>query len=184
VSGIYTWARNHGHFDGANPIVGVKLPKARGASETYAYDLREELAIMNVLEPMAKAAIAVASFAGLARAEMRGLRWEDRKDGNLYVRRNVWGATVKETKNEYREAPVPIIPQLAEILDEYWETCGRPAEGWIWPSPVRDLSLDFIHIYRKHIRERLQKAKLPWYGWHAFRRGLATNPPTSGFPTL
>ncbi len=175
LSGVYSWARNHGHFDGANPIVGVKLPKARSKAETYAYNLHEELAIMKVLGPMAKTAIATASFAGLSRAEMRGLRWEDRKGGNLFVRRNVFGAEIKETKNEYRAAPVPIIPQLAEILDAYWEECGRPAEGWVWPSPVRDLSLDFIHIFRRYIREPLKKAKLPWYGWHAFRRGLASN---------
>ena len=175
LSGIYSWARNDGYFDGANPVVGVKLPKARGKAETYAYSLQEELAIMKVLEPMAKAAVATASFAGLSRAEMHGFRWEDRKQENLYVRRNVVGAKMKDTKNEYRATPVPIIPQLAEILDAYWEGCSRPAEGWVWPSPRRDLPMDFINIWRRHIREPLRKAGLPWYGWHAFRRGLASN---------
>ena len=71
--------------------------------------------------------------------------------------------------------PGEIIPQLAEILDAYWEGCSRPAEGWVWPSPRRDLPMDFINIWRRHIREPLRKAGLPWYGWHAFRRGLASN---------
>lgn len=182
LSGVYSWARNHGHFDGANPVAGVKLPKARAKSETYAYSLQDELAIMNVLSLMPRAAIATASFAGLSRAEVRGLRWEDRSGGNLYVRRNVCGAKIKDTKNDYRSAPVPIIPQLGTILDEYWKECGRPATGWVWPSPLRDLSMDFVHIWRRHIRESPRKAELPWYGWHAFRRGLASNLSELGVP--
>lgn len=33
---------------------------------------------------------AVAAFAGLRRGEIRGLRWEDYRDGALYVARSVW----------------------------------------------------------------------------------------------
>ena len=28
---------------------------------------------------------------------------------------------------------------------------------------------------RRTVRPLLEKLELPWYGWHAFRRGLATN---------
>jgi integrase len=182
ASGIYTWARNHGHFDGANPVVGVKLPKARRKSETYAYDLPEELAIMNVLELKAKAAIAAASFAGLTRSEMQGLRWEDRRNGSLHIVRNVVYGIEKETKTESRSAPVPIIKHLGEILDTYWEECGRPAEGWVWPASRGKLPMDFNNLYRRHILEPMEKAKLTWYGWHAFRRGLASNLSDLGVP--
>ena len=58
-------------------MTGVQPPKARPKSETYAYDLVEEVAIMEVLELKPRAAIAVASFAGLSKSEMQGLRWED-----------------------------------------------------------------------------------------------------------
>ncbi len=134
LSGVYSWARNHGHFDGANPVTGVRLPKARGRRETYAYGLLEELAIMSVLGLREKAAIATASFTGLSKAELQGLRWEDRIDGCLHIRRNVWEGIEKETKTESRAATVPIIPQLAMILDEYWTGSDRPAAGWVWPG--------------------------------------------------
>lgn len=182
LSGVFTFARNHGYFDGANPVTGVKLPKAHAKSETYAYELQEELAIMVILELMPRAAIATAGFAGLSKAEMQGLRWEDRKNGCWYVRRNVWSGIVKDTKTVHRAAPVPIILQLAEVLDEYWESLGRPLEGWVWPASRGNLPLDFNNLYRRHILKRMRKAKLSWYGWHAFRRGLASNLSEQGVP--
>ena len=98
LSGVYTFARNHGHFDGANPVTGVKLPKARAKGETYAYDLDEVKAIMDAVALMPKAAIATASYAGLSKSEMQGLRWEDRFNGNLNVQRKVWSGVVGELK--------------------------------------------------------------------------------------
>ena len=182
LSGVFTFARNNGHFDGANPVTGVKLPKARRKSETYAYGLREMLAIMTKVPLMPRAAIATAVFAGLSKAEMQGLRWEDRKKECWYVCRNVWSGIVQDTKTVHRAAPVPIIPQLAEVLDEYWESLGRPRQGWVWPASRGKLPLDFNNLCRRHILESMRKAKLPWYGWHAFRRGLASNLSELGVP--
>lgn len=182
ISGVFTFARNFGYFDGPNPVTGVKLPKARAKSDTYAYDLQEELAIMAVLELMPRAATATASFARLSKAELQGLRWEDRRKGCFYIRRSVWRGVVKDTKTIHRAAPVPIISQLAEILDQYWESLGQPAEGWVWPASRGKLPLDFNNLYRRHILNRMKKAKLPWHGWHAFRRGLASNLSELGVP--
>ncbi len=137
---------------------------------------------MKVLEPMAKAAVATASFAGLSKAELQGLRWEDRSDGCLFVRRNVWAGIEKETKNVYRSAPVPIIPHLAKILDAYCKASGRPDTGWVWPASRGNLPMDFNNVYRRHILDALKKAQLAWYGWHAFRRGLASNLSELGVP--
>ena len=35
--------------------------------------------------------------------------------------------------------------------------------------------LDLNELYRRIIKDILQAAHIPWHGWHAFRRGLATN---------
>ena len=182
LSGVYSWARNHGHFDGPSPIIGVRLPKARGRRETYAYNLLEELAIMSVLGIREKAAVATASFAGLSKAELQGLRWEDRIDGCLHIRRNVWEGIEKETKTESRAATVPIIPQLAMILDAYWMAARRPATGWLWPASKGGNPIAFHNLYRRNIEGPMKKAKLAWYGWHAFRRGLASNLSELGVP--
>ena len=50
MSAVFNFARNHRFFDGANPVTGVRLPKARRAEETYAYDLAEEKAMMNAVK--------------------------------------------------------------------------------------------------------------------------------------
>jgi len=79
LGGIYAFARNRGHFDGANPVQGVKLPKAKAPEETYAYSLKEETAMMTVVKSeRALLAIAIASWTGVDKGELEALRWADR----------------------------------------------------------------------------------------------------------
>jgi len=62
LSGVYTFARNQGHFDGANPVTGVKLPTAKGPVYTYAYSLQEEHAMIAAVKSRrAKMAMPVTS---------------------------------------------------------------------------------------------------------------------------
>jgi integrase len=183
LSGVFSFARTHGHFDGANPILGIGLPKARAGEETYAYSLEEEQRMIAVLDLMPRAAVAIASWAGLAKSEMMGLRWEDRINGNFRIRRSVCRGVVQDTKTEYRKADVPIIPVLAEILDEYWESLSRPAQGWIFPaSRGSEKPIEFNNLYNRNIMKPLANAGVAWHGWHAFRRGLASNLSALGVP--
>jgi integrase len=182
LSGVFTFARNQGYFDGANPITGVKLPRTKSRPETYAYDLQEERAIMDLLELMPRAAIAVASWAGFSRGEIQGLRWEDRRPDVLHVRRSVWQGIAKGPKNTFRQDQVPVISSLREVLDEYWQSIGRPEEGWMFAASRGSKSMDLNNLYRRHIMEPLRAAGLTWYGWHAFRRGLASNLSELGIP--
>ena len=80
-----------------------------------------------------------------------------------------------EVKTTCRKAPVPVISQLKKILDAHWNSCDEPAEGWMVAASRGTLPMDFNNLFRRHILEPMQKAKLAWYGWHAFRRGLASN---------
>ena len=69
---------------------------------------------------------------------------------------------------------VPVIPALAEILDEYRRSMGNPKAGMIFHSgDERPISV--AKVGRRVIRPALVGTRLPWYGWHAFRRGLASN---------
>jgi hypothetical protein len=78
LSGIFTFAKNEGAFDGANPVQGALLPsRAREAKETFAYDLSQILRILDVLPLLPKAAVATASFVRLREGELRGLEWQD-----------------------------------------------------------------------------------------------------------
>jgi integrase len=42
--------------------------------------------------------------------------------------------------------------------------------------------MDFNNLYRRHIMARMREANLIWYGWHAFRSGLASNLSELGAP--
>jgi integrase len=92
--------------------------------------------------------------------------------------------------------PVPVIVPMQRLLDQYRESRGKPASGPIFatmkktPTP---LSLNNVlnrqilpvlnacvcgkpedeHEKEDHKYERGVRPE--WHGWHAFRRGLATN---------
>jgi len=185
LSGIYSWARQNGHFTSANPMTGLKLPKSKPPKDTYAYSLDEERAIMAAIfgetgVSMAKVAVAVASWTGLDMGELEGLRWEDFKNGDLYVTRKIWEGNIKLPKTEQRKAPVPVIAPLAKLIAEYREQCGSPAEGWLFPASRGDMPTRMVNLARRHIIPKLPKGA--WHGWHAFRRGLATNLRAMGVP--
>lgn len=100
LSGVYTFARNHGHFDGANPVIGVKIPNSRPPEETYTYSWREELALMKAIKsPAGKLAVAVASWTGVDKGELEALRWEDRVGHDLSIRRKIWCGPGERTQD-------------------------------------------------------------------------------------
>ncbi len=67
-----------------------------------------------------------------------------------------------------------MIAQLKLFLDRYRASTGNPAEGFIFRNLCGNpLNLDLLA--REVIRPIFEAEKIPWYGWHAFRRGLATN---------
>ena len=60
------------------------------------------------------------------------------------------------------------------FLDRHRARSGDPDRGFIFRNPLgKPLNLDAL--VREVIRPALEAEKIPWYGWHAFRRGLATN---------
>jgi integrase len=69
---------------------------------------------------------------------------------------------------------VPVIPALAEILDEYRSSMGSPKAGVVFHSGD-GLPIGVDRVGRRVIRRALEAIRLPWYGWHALRRGLASN---------
>lgn len=173
LSGIYSWAITKGHFDGANPITELKLPKAKPPQETHAYSLDEVNRILSCLNGRAQLACYIAAYTGLDKGEIEGLRWEDFKNGDLHVTRKVWCGEVKDPKTEFRKSPVPILSILAEQLNAYHKKAGSPENGWVFSASRGSLPVRMDNILRREILPNLKGVK--WHGWHAFRRGLATN---------
>lgn len=175
LSGIFTHAKNEGAFDGSNPVQGTMIPgNAREPEETYAYNLVQILRILDVLPLFPKAVVATAAFAGLREGELRGLEWPDYTGFQLAVNRSVWKAVVNQPKTRASRQPVPVIPKLAKILDEYRASIHGPATGVIFHNGSGE-HLDMDKLAQRVIRPVVKAIGLPWYGWHGFRRGIASN---------
>lgn len=77
-------------------------------------------------------------------------------------------------------APVPVIPNLKRLLDAHKANAALGPGGQPMPdAPIfagtRRETMDLDKLASLVIRPALESAKIPWYGWHAFRRGLASN---------
>ena len=178
LSGIYRFTSQQGLFERANPVTAASIPDAPGPSETYAYSLEEVMQMVAVLPEPAATVVLTAAFTGLRRGEIRGMRWENLESGEplafYRVSQSIWKGFATEPKTTKSKAPVPIIGLLAKRLEEHRERCGKPSSGAMFTNTVGN-PMDLNELYRRIIKDIFAAAHIPWHGWHAFRRGLATN---------
>lgn len=169
LSSAFKEAKRLGYSD-HNPVQDVRVPDAREPEDTYAYSLEEIAEILSKLPEPAATIFAVASYAGLRRGELEGLRWEDYRYGELHVERSIWNGETVEPKTAKSKAAVPVIRQLAQRLQMHRLRCGDPSEGWVFPtSNGNPCSLH-------NIVNRTIKLLFPdFHGFHAARRGLGSN---------
>jgi len=201
LSGVFTFAKNQGVFDGVNPVQDAMIPKKAPAPKaTHATTPDEVLAILHALEragaQKASAAVGLVFFAGLRPGEARGASWEDFDGKRLTVRRSVWHTHTTTPKTEGSAKPVPIIEPLRGILFALRETEGNPSGGPILRGPSgKPLNLDNLtrrvilpalrrcsicrNMETKHEGAEhafhLDKAVPRWHGWYSLRRGVATS---------
>jgi integrase len=190
--------------DDKNPVAsdkhgngGIKIRCAKGVKgkgKTFAYSLDDIRNILDTLTGLSKVLVAIAAYTGLRRGEIVGLKWEDYDGKSIWVRRSIcFGErgemSVELPKTDASEAPVPVIAHLRQILDE-WKAKAQVTEGcWIFqvaftrtknhPETLLDAAkltpLSPANVLRDVILPALRKEKIEWLGYHAFRRGLATN---------
>jgi len=181
LSGAFRYARRQGILNTESPIRDVVLPKARPETETHAYSLEDILRMLVVVPEPAATVIAAAAFTGARRGEIRGLLWENYHDQEIRITQSVFGSSVDEPKTAKSKAPVPVISPLAKFLDRHRQASDNPESGLIFRSST-GTSLDLAQLARKVIRPALKGSGVEWHGWHAFRRGLATNLYRLGVP--
>ena len=196
LSGIFRLAVQQGYYEGANPVRETSLPQVRPADETHAYSLEEVLMMIDAVPEPASTLIAAAAFTGARRGELRGMFWENYREGELLIAHSIWNGITTDPKSRKSKAPVPIIPKLATKFEAHRTSLGKPKAGPIFPNgagnPIDPDSLlrrvilpalevceicskpESEHGRATHQYER-NKVLPVWQGWHAFRRGLATN---------
>jgi integrase len=204
LSGAFKQAKRLGILHGINPIQDVSIPRVPEAEEdTYAYSLSEIKAMLATLAEPAWTVVLTAAFTGLRKRELRGLTWGSYNGEQLSVDRSVWNSTVNEPKTRRSRSPIPIVKQLGEALEAHKIRAGKLAQpnlpifqaGNGQPLNLDNLARRVIvpalspcaickkqaeeHKPEGHVFERDNSLPL-WHGWHAFRRGLATNLHTLG----
>ncbi|MGB6776921.1 MAG: tyrosine-type recombinase/integrase [Terriglobales bacterium] len=181
-----------------NFVAGVKIRCSNKAGKTFAYSIDEIKSILAALSEPSRVLMAVAAYSGLRRGEIVGLKWEDYDGEVIHVRRNIcFGEkgemSVEDPKTEASEADVPVIAPLRTILDA-WKAKAQATAGvtdgcWIFqagftrkkdhPATLLDVAkltpLSPANVLRDVVLPALEKAEIEWKGYHAFRRGLATN---------
>jgi integrase len=195
LSGVFKQAKRLGILDGVNPIMDVSVPRSKEPAETWAYSLDEINKMLAVLDEPARTVVLVAAFTGLRKGEIRGLCWEDFDGKELWVNRSMWNGITNPPKTRKSAAPVPVVAELADALEDRRQKIGKLAVGPIFTSGGKQpLNLD--NLARRDIIPAIEKCakcrqsradhkpeahmfeldkNLAWHGWHSFRRGLATN---------
>jgi integrase len=202
LSGVFRYALQIGHLSGVNPANGTSIPKGRQSDETAAYDLREVQRLIAMLPEPAATCVAIAGYAGLRKSEIRGLLWEnyDAKAGTLKVTQSVWQSHIGQPKTLASQDDVPVIPALAAKLEEWRNISDQNGSlgtsMLIFPTS-NGTPLDLNNVLNRAILPILERCELcekpkrehtaadhdyerdasrpAWLGWHALRRGLATN---------
>jgi integrase len=205
LSGAFGHAIRNDYYMSGNPVTEAKIPaKVRGAGLTHAYSLEEVLVMMDATAEPARTMIAIAAFTALRRGELRGLRWEDYRNGEIHVSRSIWNGYETDPKTEESKNAVPVISKLATILAEHRKSQGNPISGWIFPNgmgkavdpnsvllrvilPALSVCGACSKTEEEHTSETNhtyeRNTVLPgWRGWHGFRRGVATNLNRLGVP--
>jgi integrase len=174
LSGVFRYAKRQGVINSENPMRDVVLPKGKPPGETHAYSLEEITQMLNVLPEPAATIVAAAAFTGARKSEVRGFLWENYDGGQICISQSFWRGHALEPKTRKSKAPVPVVAQLAQRLELHRSLSGNPVNGLMFPSPAgRPFNMDALA--RDVIAPLAMKAGVEWHGWHAFRRGLATN---------
>lgn len=156
----------------SNPVRDAEIPRGLAAGDTKAYTLEEIQAILAVMPEPARTLVIVAGLTGLRKSEIKGLRWEDLRGDELHVGRGVWEGHVLETKTLKSKAPVPLLPIVRVALEEHRKR-NTDSDFMFVGATGQPLRLE--NVVRRDMKPELDKHGIPWYGWHAFRRGLGTN---------
>jgi integrase len=171
LSGVFRYALRLGTIRHGNPVRDAVVPKGKPKGPCPAYTIEQVQAMLHVLPEPARTAVLVAALTGLRHSEIRGLRWDDFDGKQLFVRRSVWRTHIGETKTLNSAAPVPVLPVLADALKAHK---SRSVGEYIF-SGSTGKPLTLANTVRRDMMPALKKAGIAWLGWHAFRRGVATN---------
>jgi integrase len=72
-----------------------------------------------------------------------------------------------------------MTPRVREVLEERWESAGKPAEGWIWPAPTQSGHVEPSSLKKRH-RKALRIAGVREFVLYSLRHTFLTRLGESG----
>ena len=102
----------------------------------------------------------------------------------LNIRRSVWRTHLDEETKSHEDEDEPGVVPIIEPLREGISSMPlnrRRRTGLMFPNTIGG-ALDLDNLADRVIKPVLKANGLKWKGWHAYRRGLATNLPELGVP--
>ena len=162
-----------------NPITMVRQSAKRQKIPVVLNIEQLKLLVENLKEP-GKTAVLLDILTGLRVSELLALKWSDVDFENLelHVTRSIALQRVGPCKTEASQKPVPLDPELAEVLLMWRRQSAYPMDDdWVFASPASKGKLPYwsFSIFRVYIRPALKAAKITGkVGWHTFRHSFAT----------
>jgi integrase len=158
-----------------NPARDAKvLCRVDRVDSPVVYSLQDVMTMLTLLTPIdlqAAVAVALAYFAGLRPAEIRGLQWADYDGQELHIKRAVWRNVVGITKTPESRASVPVAEPLRVLLAKLHGSSNR--EGYILANCFgRPLDLDSLNL--RVITPVMKKHNITWAGFYPCRRGISS----------
>lgn len=162
-----------------NPITQVRQ-SAKRQRVPIMLNIEQLKSLVEHLKEPGKTAVLVDILTGLRVSELLALKWSDVDFENLalHVTRSISLQRVGPCKTEASQKPVPLDPELAEVLLMWRRQSAYPMpDDWVFASPASKGKLPYwsSSIFRVYLRPALKAAGITGkVGWHTFRHSYAT----------
>jgi integrase len=158
-----------------NPISLVRQSTARRKIPRVLKPEEFQALVAELKEPY-RTMVLVAGCLGLRASEIMGLQWGDIDWNNLsvFIQRSATGRHIYETKTEESSKPVPLDPNLAEVLLRHRERSPykAPADFVFAGNSGRPRWRGIL--LGDHIQPAADRAGIGKIGWHTFRHTFST----------
>ena len=162
-----------------NPITQVRQ-SAKRQRVPIVLNIEQLKSLVEQLTEPAKTAVLLDILTGLRVSELLALKWSDVDFENLelHVTRSISLQRVGPCKTEASQKPVPLDPELAEVLLMWRRQSAYPMDSdWVFASPASKGKLPYwsSSVFRVYLRPALKVAGITGkVGWHTFRHSYAT----------
>lgn len=168
----WEWAKH-------NPITYVRQSAKRRKIPAILTIEQIKDFLSHLREPC-RTAVLLDAASGLRVGELLGLKWEDVNFETLEVNltRSVVKQKITRCKTEASRKPIPLDPELAEILFSWKLQSPYPQPSdWVFASPHKKGKQPYWPgaLFRAHLKPALEAAKIPGdVGWHTLRHTFGT----------